>query len=85
MNYSCSLKLTLTNLYKLWEMRKTHGYTRPLSSEQKSQTCHSIEMKNLDLTNKKLGSEGKKSGSWSNRLQKEITHPKRRLFVVSFF
>ena len=37
-----------------------------------------IEMKNLDLTNKK-------SGLWSNRLQKEITHPKRRLFVVFFF
>ena len=47
-----------------------------------SQTCHSIEMKNLDLTNKKSGSGEKKSGSWSNRLQKEITHPKRRLFVV---
>ena len=28
---------------------------------------------------------GKKSGSWSNRLQKEITHPKSQLFVVSFF
>ena len=30
----------------------------------------------------KIGIWGKKSGSWSNRLQKEITHPKRRLFVV---
>ena len=50
-----------------------------------NQTCHSIEMENLDLTNKKIGIWGKKSGSWSNRLQKEITHPKRRLFVVSFF
>ena len=30
----------------------------------------------------KIGIWGEKSGSWSNRLQKEITHPKRRLFVV---
>ena len=33
----------------------------------------------------KIGIWGKKSGSWSNRLQKEITHPKSQLFVVSFF
>ena len=35
--------------------------------------------------NRDLGGGGGKSGSWSNRLQKEITHPKRRLFVISFF
>ena len=33
----------------------------------------------------KIGIWGEKSGSRSNRLQKEITHPKSRLFVVSFF
>ena len=54
------------------------------------QTWHSIKLKNLDLTKKKKsgsggGGGGGESGSWSNRLQKEITHPKRRLFVVSFF
>ena len=49
------------------------------------QTCHSIEMKNQDLTNKKSGSGGTKSGLWSNRLQKEITHQKKGLFVISFF
>ena len=32
----------------------------------------------------KIGIWGKKSGSWSNRLQKELTHIKSRLFV-SFF
>ena len=52
---------------------------------QDMQTCHSIKLKNKDLTNKKSGSGEKKSGLWSNRLQEEITHPKRRLFVVSLF
>ena len=49
------------------------------------QTCHSIEMKKSGSDQQKIGIWGKKSGSWSTRLQKEITHPKRRLFVDSFF
>ena len=35
-----------------------------------------LNLKNLDLTNKKSGSGGK---------NREITHPKSQLFVVSFF
>ena len=33
----------------------------------------------------KIGTWGEKSGSWANRLQKEITHSKRRPFVVCVF
>ena len=54
-----------------------------LMSENNTQTCHSIERQNQDLTNKKPGSGGKKSGSWSYRLQKEITHPKKECFELS--
>ena len=54
-----------------------------LMSENNTQTCHSIERKNQDLTIKKSGSGGKKSGSWSYRLQKEITHPKKECFELS--
>ena len=51
-----------------------HGTDLPLNLNEKSGSDQ-----------QKIGIWGKKSGSWSNRLQKEITHPKRRLFVVSFF
>ena len=49
------------------------------------QTCHSIELKNLDLTDKKSGSGGKNRDHGPIGYKKEITHPKSQLFVVSFF
>ena len=73
---------------KIRERKMSMRYkVRRKNEDNGEQTCHSIEMKNLDVTNKKSGSGGKNRdhGPNSNRLQKEITHPKRLLFVVSFF
>ena len=50
-----------------------------------TQTCHLIEMKNLDLTNKKSGSRGKYRDHGRIGYNNRNNSPKRGLFVVYFF
>ena len=48
------------------------------------QTCHSIKMKNLDLTNKKSGSRGKNRDHGRIGYTKRNNSPKERT-ICSFF